>query len=214
MAQRQTVAAAGPDELRERIVDAALALAAQSSWEAVRLHDVADSLGVSLDEVRRRFREKEEVAEAWFDRADAAMLHAAEAPGFLDLAPRERVHHLLLAWLGALAPHRRATRQMILGKFEPGHLHVQVPGLLRVSRTVQWLREAAHRDATFLRRAFEETGLTTIYLMTFFYWMNDESPGSQATARFLGDWLALAERLDRAVYGRHRQQQPGAAPGA
>lgn len=213
MAQRQAVAAAGPDELRERIVDAALALAAQSSWEAVRLHDVADSLGVSLDEVRRRFCEKEEVAEAWFDRADAAMLRAAEAPGFLDLVPRERIHHLLVTWLGALAPHRRATRQMILGKLEPGHLHVQVPGLLRVSRTVQWLREAAHRDATFLRRAFEETGLTTIYLMTFFYWMNDESADSQATARFLDDWLALAERLDRAVYGRPCQDPPPPAPG-
>jgi ubiquinone biosynthesis protein COQ9 len=203
MAQRRK-AAGGNDELLERIVDAAVELGERKSWEAVRLHDVAAALGITLDDVRRHFREKEEVVEAWFDRADAAMLRLRETPGFLELAPRERLHRLIMTWLGALAPHRKVTRQMIYGKLEPGHVHFQIPGLLRVSRTVQWMREAAHRDATYLRRALEETGLTTIYLMTFFYWMNDDSPESAATARFLDGWLGLAERLDRAVYGAPR----------
>ena len=93
---------------------------------------------------------------------------------------------------------------MIYGKLEPGHIHIQIPGLMRISRTVQWMREAAHRDATYARRALEETGLTTIYLMTFFYWMNDDSPGSASTSRFLDGWLGLPERLDRAVYAGPR----------
>lgn len=184
----------------DRIVDAAIALAEERSWEAVRLHDVAAALGLTLDDIRRHFREKEDVVDAWFDRADAAMLKAAEAPAFLDLTPRERLRRLIMTWLSVLAPHRRVTRQMIYGKLEPGHVHIQLPGLMRISRTVQWMREAAHRDATYLRRALEETGLTTIYLMTFFFWMNDDSPGSVNTDRFLDGWLALAERLDRAVY--------------
>lgn len=195
---------AAESELTRRIVDAALELGERSSWEAVRLHDVARELGIRLEDVRRCFREKEEVVEAWLDRADAAMLEAAEAPGFAALAPRERLHRLMMAWLAALAPHRRLTRQMILCKLEPGHAHVLVPGILRVSRTVQWMREAAHRDATYLRRALEETGLTAIYLMTFCYWMNDDSPDSAATGRFLDGWLALAERVDRALYGAAR----------
>ncbi|MBM3356639.1 MAG: TetR/AcrR family transcriptional regulator [Betaproteobacteria bacterium] len=204
MAQRQKTATAGHDELRERIVDAAIALAERDSWEAVRLHDVADSLGVTLDEVRRQFREKEDVVDAWFDRADAAMLRESEAPGFRELTPRERIHRLILTWLRALAPHRKVTRQMIYGKLEPGHVHILFPGLMRVSRTVQWVREAAHRDAAYVRRALEETGLTTIYLMTFFHWMTDDTAGSEATGRFLDGWLGLAERLDRAVYGTPR----------
>jgi AcrR family transcriptional regulator len=204
VAERRGTEASGGEPLRERIVDAALELAEASEWEAVRLHDVADRLGVTLDDIRRHFREKEEIVDAFFDRADAAMLAAAASPDFGALGARERVHRLLLAWLGALAPHRRVVRQMILGKLEPGHLHVLFPGILRVSRTVQWVREAAHRDATYLRRALEETGLTSIYLMTFFYWMGDSSPGAASTARFLDGWLALAERLDRAIYGGPR----------
>lgn len=188
------------DDRLDRIVDAAIALGEERSWEAVRLHDVAAALGLTLDEIRGHFREKEDVVEAWFDRADGAMLKASEAPGFLALTPRERLQRLIMAWLGALAPHRKVTRQMIYGKLEPGHLHIQIPGLMRVSRTVQWMREAAHRDATYLRRALEESGLTTIYLMTFFFWMNDESPGAASTERFLDGWLSLAERLDRAMY--------------
>ncbi|MGQ0750842.1 MAG: TetR family transcriptional regulator [Betaproteobacteria bacterium] len=188
----------------DSIVDAAIALAEERAWEAVRLHDVAAALGVTLDDIRRHFREKEDIVDAWFDRADAAMLREAEAPGFPELTPRERIRRLIMTWLGALAAHRKVTRQMIYGKLEPGHLHIQIPGLMRVSRTVQWIREAAQRDATYVRRALEETGLTTIYLTTFFHWMNDASPGAIRTERFLDGCLGFAERLDRAVWARGR----------
>jgi len=188
-------------ENRDSIVDTALELAEQSSWEAVRLHDIADRQGVSLDTIRQCFREKEDIVDAWFDRADQAMLQAATLPDFRDEPPRLRLQRLILAWLDALASHRRVTRQMIYNKLEPGHLHVQLPGLLRVSRTVQWFREAALRDATYLRRALEETGLTTIYLLTFFCWMHDDSPGSRRTRGFLARRLLQAEQLDRLVYG-------------
>ena len=129
--------------LRERIVDTALDLAEQSSWEAVRLHQVAAALGITLDDVRAHFREKEDIVDAWFDRADAAMLREAARIEVAALPMRERLHHTLMAWLAALAAHRRPTRQMVVNKFEPGHVHYQIAGLLRVSRTVQWWREAA-----------------------------------------------------------------------
>lgn len=189
-------------DLRDRIVDTALSLAEQRSWEAVRLFDVAAALEISLDDVRQHFREKEEVAEAWFDRADAAMLQAA--PQLIPLAARERLTRLIMTWLDALASHRRVTRQMIDGKLEPGHLHIQIPALMRVSRTVQWIREAARRDAAYASRALEETVLTGIYLMTFFYWMRDDSVGFSATCRFLERCLAVAERLPACVFARAR----------
>ena len=188
-------------DLKERIVDTAIALAEQRSWEAVRLHDVADQLGITLNEVRRYFREKEEIAEAWFDRADALMLEDAATTAFQALPVRERLHRVIMTWLGALAAHRRVAREIIYGKLEPGHLHVQIPALLRVSRTVQWFREATHRDATFVRRALEETTLTSIYLLTFFYWLRDDSQGAARTAALLNRLLSEAGRLQAWVYG-------------
>lgn len=201
---------AGP--ARDDIVDAALLIAERIGWEAVRLHQVAAQLDITLDDIRLHFREKEELVDAWFDRADAAMLQTTTLAGFAQQPSRLRLHQLMMAWFAALAPHRRVTREMILGKLEPGHLHVQVPGLLRVSRTVQWLREAAGRDATFVRRALEETALTTIYLASFAHWLNDESANAERTRRFVERRLSEAERLDHLVFRGASPPQSDEAP--
>ncbi len=200
------------DPIAEKLLDIAIGLAEAGSWESVRLHEVARVAGRTLDEVRVHFREKEDMTDLWFDRADRAMLQVAQAADFAALDTRTRLHRLIMTWLGALAAHRRVTRQMILNKLELGHLHVQIPGLLRVSRTVQWLREAAQRDATYGHRALEETGLTTIYLMTFFHWMYDGSPGCASTSRFLDRLLRGAERLSHRVFGRSARVSQPARP--
>ena len=192
-------------DIHEAIVDAAIVLAERSSWEAVRLYDVAAELNITLDDIRPHFREKEDLVDAWFDRADSIMLKVSEDADFIALTHQERICRLIMAWLDALSAHRKVTRQMIGAKLEPGHLHIQIPAIMRVSRTVQWVREAAQRDATFVRRALEETGLTTIYLATFVYWMNDVSEDSQNTREFLLHKLQIAETLDHVVYGSHQQ---------
>jgi AcrR family transcriptional regulator len=184
---------ATPDPIR--ILDSALNLAEERSWEAVRLYDVAAATGMTLDDIRIHFREKEDLVEAWFDRADAAMLRDAGKPDFFSLSTRERLQQLITTWLDTLAPHRQVTRQMILAKCEPGHLHIQIPAVMRISRTVQWMREAAHQDATYLARALEETVLTGIYLTTFIYWMRDESLGSTRTRYLLASLLRAAEAM-------------------
>lgn len=206
-------------DLRGTIVDKAVAIAERSNWESVRLFEVATELNISLDDIRAHFREKEDLVDAWFDRADSHMLQTAETMEFLSLSPRQRLHHLIMTWLDALAEHRKVTRQMIGAKLEPGHLHIQIPAIMRISRTVQWMREAAHRDATFVRRALEETALTAIYLATFTHWMRDASENSQRTRDFLAKALRRAESLDRRVYGSSSQEasmdnasEPTAAP--
>ena len=182
-------------DLEQSIVDTALVHAEEKGWESVRLRQVAEALHRPLDEIRLHFREKEEIIDAWFDRADEAMLQACETESFAQGGTREKLHLLVMKWLAALQPHRRVTRQMIIGKLEPGHIHYQVQGLLRVSRTVQWLREAAGISSTLPWRALEETALTAIYLATFTKWMFDDSEGSQSTSRFLQESLNAACRL-------------------
>lgn len=171
--------------VRARILDIAILLAEDQSWEAVRLQEVASRASLSLEDIRAEFREKDELIDAWLDRADRAMLLDAERLVHTRLRRQQRMHRAIMTWLGALAGHRRVTRQMILGKLEPGHLHLQIPALMRVSRTVQWMREAAGYRAVFPRRALEETVHTSIFLATFSHWMFDGSVRSERTHRFL-----------------------------
>lgn len=190
-----TGSAARDSEQREHIVDAALALAAQRGWEALRLRDLAAMLGIGLDDIRRHFREKDELIDAWFDRADAAMLGLADSRVLDGFTPRQRLVELTMAWLDALEAHRAVTRQMIAAKAEPGHLHIQVPAVMRISRTVQWLREAAGLEEQGLRRALGETGMTAIYLAVFTRWLGEHGPGSPRSRALLDSLLGGAERL-------------------
>ncbi len=181
---------------RRRIVDAALELAGQDSWEALRLADVARHLDCSLDDLRRHFREKEEIVDAWLDRADAAMLQAAPADSAED--PLERFENAVLVWLAVLRPHHGVTRQMIAGKLEPGHLHVQFPAVLRISRTVQWLREASGRRHALPARALDETLLTGVFVATFSRWLLDRRGGDLEQARrTLSGLLGGLRRISR-----------------
>lgn len=161
-----------------QILDSALQLADVCGWERLHLFDVAAALDIGLDDIARHYRDKDDLVEAWFDRADVAMLGHARNPDLLGLNAEQRLESCLLAWLDSLTAHRAVTGQMLLYKLEPGHIHLQVLGLMRVSRTVQWWREAAGRQALHLRRIAEETLLTGAYLRSFVHWLRHPDEGS------------------------------------
>lgn len=154
-----------------QILDAALQLADVCGWERLHLFDVAAHLGVGLNAIAAHYRDKDQLVEAWFDRADLALLTRARAADLITLEPERRLEELLVAWLDGLASHRAVTGQMLLYKLEPGHVHLQVLGLMRISRTVQWWREAAQRETLHLRRIAEESLLTGVYLRCFIHWL-------------------------------------------
>lgn len=183
--------AKSPD-LANRILDTALELAETRSWEILRLHDIATDLKITFNQIREHYGQKDDLVEAWYNRADEAMLEAGNTPGFLDSSMPQRLHKLIMSWLDALAQHKQLSRDMLMYKLEPGHVHLQVLGLLRISRTVQWMREAAHQDSSHLFRIVEEIGLTSIYLMTFSHWLFDHSDNQQATRDFLQQKLNCA----------------------
>ncbi len=164
--------------LTDRILDKALELGEASSWEEVHLHDIADELDITLDEIRQHFSQKDDLVEAWFDRADQAVLRTCASEEYLTLPDRERFQRVMMVWLDALASHRSLTRGMLAYKLEFGHVHLQVLGLMRISRTVQWFREVARLDATGIQRILEESALTAIYLTTFARWLYDDTPAS------------------------------------
>jgi AcrR family transcriptional regulator len=191
--------AMAPDTLEEpvrrRIVHTALVLAERArSWDAVHVHAVAREAGITLDELRRHFGDKDQIAEGFFDWADDALLASAQQVGWTELPVRERLFRAIMAWLDALSPHRRLVAGMLGYKLHPEHIHLQVRGIMRISRTVQWIREAALPSSAGWRRELEEAALTSIYLATFARWLTDRSPGAQATRRLLKGLLDTASR--------------------
>jgi ubiquinone biosynthesis protein COQ9 len=187
--------------LAERILDSALNLAEESSWEAMHLYEIAEALDITLDQIRRHYPQKDDLVEAWFDRADRAILQMTPSPEFIQWPEVDRLHYVIMTWFDALASHRWLTRQMLAYKLEFGHVHLQTLGIMRISRTVQWFREAARGESLDLKRIVEEIGTTAIYLMSFTRWLYDDSLGSEKTRSFLKRQLRRAERLEK-LFGR------------
>jgi AcrR family transcriptional regulator len=179
----------------EHILDTALMLGEQHGWDAVHLHDVAQEMGIVLSDVHRHFRQKDDLAEAWFDRADLALIRAGECAEWNSLAVRERLQRTILAWFDALAAHRELSAEMLRYKLQPDHLHLQAAGLMRISRTVQWIRETARLPTFGWRRELEEVVLTGIFLSTVGVWLRDRSPDAHRTRAWLAGRLAAAERM-------------------
>lgn len=182
-----------PQVARSAILQVALQIAERRGWDAVHIHDVAREMGVSLADIQRHYGDKDAIAEAWFDVADAAMLRLASTPGWVQLPERQRLLHTYTAWLDALAPHRRITRDMIGYKVQPEHVHLQVLGVMRISRTVQWIREVSMLPLVGWRREAAEAVLTSIFLAVFTHWLFDESEGARRTQALLDGLLRAAE---------------------
>ncbi len=198
-------------QLDRRILAAALELAEERGWSAVRLRDVAARLDLRLTDVLAHYRDKDALADAWFRCGWEAML-AASPPGFAALEARERIEHVMLAWFDALAPHRAVTVQMLRDKLHLPHPHHWVPMVFDLSRTIHWLREAALLDAGGRRGQLEEVGLTWLFLATLAVWARDDSPGQVRTRRFLHQRLTEADRLMVLLWGP--APPPGAAGGS
>lgn len=189
-------------EVCERILEAALAMAEEEGWTAVRLSEVARRLGLAPADVLDCYRDLDSVADAWFGRGWRAML-AERGPGFAERPPRERIESCLLAWFDAFAPRRSVTVEMIRAKLHPSHPHHWVPMVFNLSRTIHWLREAAMLPARYgtLRAQVEEVGLTALFLATLGVWAFDDSPAQLRTRQFLADRLAAADRAMLRLWG-------------
>lgn len=196
--------------LAERILDAALERAEEVGWEAVELSVVAARLGIPAYRVLEHYRDLDAVANAWFLRGWRGML-ADKPEGFSAWPARARVEYCLLAWFDALIEHRRVTVQMLRTKAHPPHAHTWVPMIFDLSRTIQWLREAARLEAPYgTRRAqVEEIGLTALFLDILRLWAGDDSPGQRRTRAALRRRLGVADLTLRWCVPRSAMQHAG-----
>jgi AcrR family transcriptional regulator len=190
----------GPDPPRDRIIDAALALAEADTgggWYDLRLHLVAQRLGVPLEAVLERFRDADAIADAWFARALRAMVRDEPGRDIAAMPPSARVHTVLMRWFNAQAAHRRVVGTMVRAKLHASHPHDWAPMVFSLSRLIHWALDAARLDARGLPRQAEEVGLTLVFLRALRLWLGDASPAQRRTRAFLRRNLGWLDRLPR-----------------
>ncbi len=191
----------------DRIIDAAMTLAAQSRWREVTLANIAAEAKVSLAQLHESFRSKPAIVAALGDRVDRAVLAGTEADAGSEPV-HDRLLDVLMRRLEALAPHKDGIASILRdATCDPAAAICASPGVLR---RMAWCLEAACVSSAGMAGRIRAKGLAAIYLSTLLVWLRDDSPDQGRTLAHLDKSLRRAERLAMALSLAPRSPRPAA----
>jgi AcrR family transcriptional regulator len=203
MAKRSTRSKAPPPDRnpRDRILDAALALAERDGWSKASLAAIAEEAGIPLAELYAEFRSRPAILSGVMQRIDAIVLAGSTAPD-QEEGPRERLFETLMRRFDAMKPYRAAFRRIARGlACDPMVAVLSSPALLR---SMAWMLEASGVSTTGPLGRLRVRGLSVLYLDVLRTFLADESDDLAKTMAVLDRRLRQAERCLGVIARRGR----------
>lgn len=188
-------AASMNDEVREKIIQAALHLASQMPWQYVTLADIAQESELTLAELRLHIDSQFDVLALYGRMLDHKVLKAVHQ----DPAgtPKEKLFDILMERYEILNQDRAAILSIMDAfKLDPKHALISLPHL---GQSMVWMLELAQMETGSWRGALRVAGLAGLYLAVLRVWVRDDSPDLSATMaeldKRLNQLCGMAERL-------------------
>ena len=187
---------ADPDaELRDRLADAVAAEAAFDGWSRTALAAASRRLELPAGEADRLFPGGAiQVLTHVSERADLRTVQDMETEGVAGLKIRDRIKAAVRLRLERHAGDREAARRALALLSLP----FNAPLALRLLyRTVDAMWYAAGDASTDFNFYTKRATLAGVYSSTLLYWLNDRSPGSEATWGFLDRRIDDVMRIEK-----------------
>ncbi len=210
-AKMKTSKAAPKGDAAERIVDAALVLAADKAWRDISLAEIAEAAGLSLADAYDIYPSKGAVLTGFARRIDRAVLAGQEQEDRGGSA-RDRLFNVIMRRFDALAPAKAGVGSIVCGQARDPVMGLC--GLVSLARSMACMLEAAELSASGLRGIVRIKALSAIYLATLRVWLRDESPDLSRTMASLDRHLRRAEWLAARcsqLRHKHDKEAPAAA---
>jgi ubiquinone biosynthesis protein COQ9 len=169
---------------QDRLLEAALPHIVFDGWRMKAFAAGAEDIGQDPVEISIAFRRiPDDALDHFSDWADRHMLDALRRdPTFQECRTREKIARGVRSRLEFLEPHKEAVRRSVAALSRPSRGPLALRVVWRSSDRL-WL-EAGDKTTDFNR--YSKRGLLSgIFGSTTLYWLNDESPGHQATWEFL-----------------------------
>lgn len=176
----------------ERLIEAALALAAAKGWRGISLGEIVAAAGLPLASAYRLHSSKAGILDGLRRRTDRAVLAGPAADA--GEAPRDRLFDVLMRRFDALQPHRAALRAILRDALGDPATMLAVPKILA---SMAWMLEGAGISTAGWSGRLRASVLAGIYLSVFRVFLDDESSDLTATMAALDRRLRGAESLLR-----------------
>jgi len=185
----ETPPAGDPDApLRDRLADAMAAVAVFDGWTRGALSAAARQLALPAGEADRLFPGGPvQVLTHISERADLRMVEDMEKEGVAAQKMRERIKSAVRIRLERHAGQREAVRRALALLSLPFNAGL---ALKLLYKTVDAMWYAAGDTSTDFNFYTKRATLAGVYSSALLYWLNDRSPGSEAT------WGFLDRRID------------------
>jgi AcrR family transcriptional regulator len=177
--------------MRERIVDAAMEIAAGRRWEDVTLEAIALRADISLSGIREHFDGRLSILDAFAARIDRAVLDGLDAD-LAEEAPRERLFDVLFTRIEALRPHREAIANLLAAARRDPLLALALNGL--AARSMAWMLTGAGISSQGLTGAMRAQALALQWRRVLGTFIRDDDVGLARTMAELDRRLRQAER--------------------
>lgn len=178
----------------DRLLDAALRLAARQGWRRTGLAEIAAEAGLPLDEAYAACPSKPALLARLHRRIDRAALADG---GDAGETPRDRLFEVLMRRFDALAPHRPALRAILRDSLGDPAALLGLPPLVC---SMTWMLERAGLPAAGWRGRGRAHVLAGLYLSVFRTFLEDDSADLARTMaaldrrlRSVPCWLGLGE---------------------
>jgi len=180
---------ADPDaDLRDRLADAVAAEAAFEGWTRAALQVGSKRLELPAGEADRLFPGGAiQVLTHLSERADLRTVEDMEKEGVAALKIRDRIRSAVRLRIERHAGEREAVRRALAVLSLPFNAGL---GLKLLYRTVDAIWYAAGDTSTDFNFYTKRATLAGVYSSTLLYWLNDRTPGAEAT------WSFLDRRID------------------
>ena len=183
----------GMDTDVERLIEAALGLAAETGWQRLSIAAAAERAGVSLVAAYEAFPDKRALLESIIGRVDRAVLN--DGPASAQDSPRDRLFEILMRRFDALQADRAGMVAILRGlPLDPPAAIAAVPAL---ARSMAWVLEAARLSAQGVVGLVRIKAIAVVYLSALRVWLNDDSPDMARTMSMVDRGLREAEGLAR-----------------
>lgn len=183
------------DTKRARIIRAALRLAEQKGWRALRLDEIARDAGLTLADLRDEFAGKTAILLAFSREIDRAVL-ARAAPDMSEPV-RDRLFDVIMSRLEVLAPYRPALRRILDDVRSDARVAAALCGASL--RAQYWMVTAAGLRADAPEGCLRIPEMAAVYARVIPVWLDDDDPGLARTMAALDRRLRRGERCVEAV---------------
>jgi AcrR family transcriptional regulator len=178
------------EDTRRRILDAALDLFREQSFESATMRDIAAKAEVATGAAYYYYPSKDAIVMAFYERASEAMAPELESALQRAAGLEQRLREAIRVKLDYFAPNRRVLRALLRNGADPRH------PLSPFSAETHTIRDA---DIACFRKVLEGGGtrvpkdlaphmpdvLWMLQMGIIFFWVTDDSTGQRRTRRLL-----------------------------